>query len=242
MLKRLQDLPHVEAVVPSSLQFGFVDVDGNSQPTDVCSVRVNDHACRDRLMAGRLFESTTEHSAIVTEFLLYRLGLFDEQNLGSALGKILRLEFRQRLGAAGFSLFLVHPDNGEATHAETVAVDKLREQLPGKLDDFDLTSDDLAALHNVLNAAPQPEPAPVTLELNIVGIVRMMNDDEERTWDPLRAFADVLLPTGTAADLYLRLSKTDRLGESLNGATVVVDRDENIKPVVEQITSFGLRG
>ena len=78
MLKRLEQLPHVEAVVPAIYDRGFVEIDGNSQPTDVTAIRPNDEACKRRLLAGRLFDSPEEHTAIVSELLLYRLGLFDE--------------------------------------------------------------------------------------------------------------------------------------------------------------------
>jgi len=240
MLKRLSELPHVDAVVPSFYQFGFVEVDGASQPTDVCAVRQNDEACRQRLLAGRLFEAPQERSAMVTELLLYRLGLFDEQNLSAALGKKLRLEFRQQGRPTGFSVYLSHPDNSDVTHAETVALDKLRQQLPDNLNKFALNADDLASLRKVLEAAPVQEPEPVTEEFTIVGVVRMMNNEEEQTWDPLRANADVILPTQTAADLYFSVPRTGARGESLDRVIVVVDHDENIKPVVEQVRALGL--
>src|SRR5262249_24282551 len=144
---------------------------------------------------------------MVTELLLYRLGLYDEQNLSAALGKKLRLEFRQQGRPSGFSIYLSHPDNSEVTHAESVALDKLRQELPEKLDKFTLDANDLASLRKVLDAAPVQEPEPVTEEFTIVGIVRIMNNEEEQTWDPLRANADVILPAQTSADLYFRVPK-----------------------------------
>jgi putative ABC transport system permease protein len=172
--------------------------------------------------------------------LLYRLGLFDEQNLNSALGKKLRLEFRPQRNPVGIRLFLSHSDNSDTTRAETVAIDKLQQQLPGSLEKFDLNSDDLAALRQVLNTGPTKEPGPVTDEFTIVGVVRMMTDEEEQNWDPLRATADVILPSQTAADLEFRLPPVRGRAAGLSGLTVVVDRDENIKSVAEQIRSLGL--
>ena len=222
-------------MVPSVYQFGFVEVDGALQPTDVCAVRQNDVACRQRLLAGRLFEARNS-SVMVTELLLYRLGLFDEQNLSAALGKKLRLEFRQQGRQSGFSVYLSHPDNSDVTHAETVALDKIRQQLPVNLDKFDLSAEDLTALHELLDAGAQ-ESEPVTEEFTIVGIVRMMNNEEEQTWDPLARNADVILPTQTAADLYFHMPRMS--SEGLARVIVVVDRDENIKPVVEQVRALG---
>ena len=232
MLKKLEQLPHVEAVVPAIYDRGFVEIEGNSQPTDVTAIRPNDEPCKRRLLAGRLFDSPAERAAIVSELLLYRLGLLDEENISSALGKHLRLEFHPRSSPAGFALYLSHADNSEPSHAETIALDKLRQQLAGSLEKFELTADDLATLRKVLDASPQTAPEPVTLELPIVGVVRLMNDQEEQNWDPLRADADVILPSQTAADLELSMPTASARGNSLGRVTVVVDRDENIKPVV----------
>jgi putative ABC transport system permease protein len=240
VLNKLEQLPHVEAVVPAIYDRGFVEIDGNSQPTDVTAIRPNDEPCKRRLLAGRLFDSPTEHAAIVSELLLYRLGLLDEENISSALGKKLRLEFHPRSSPAGFALYLGHADNSEPSHAETVALDKLRQQLAGSLEKFDLTADDLATLRKVLDASPQTASEPVSLELPIVGVVRLMNEQEEQNWDPLRADADVILPSRTAADLQLSMPTASARGNSLGRVTVVVDRDERIKPVVEQIRALGL--
>ena len=240
VLKSLERLPHVEAVVPAIYDRGFVEIEGNSQPTDITAIRLNDEVCKRRLLAGRLFDSPEEHAAIVSELLLYRLGLLDEENISSALGKKLRLEFHSRSSPAGFALFLAHPDDSEPTHAETVALDKLRQQLADSLEKFNLTAEDLAALRKVLEAAPQTASEPVIEQFPIVGVVRLMNELEEQNWDPLRADADVILPSQTAADLEFRMPTASPRGNSLNRVTVVVDRDENIKPVVEQIRSLGL--
>ncbi|MFN0068050.1 MAG: hypothetical protein ACKVYV_10485, partial [Limisphaerales bacterium] len=81
-------------------------------------------------MAGRLFESPDENSAVVSEFLLYRLGLRNDTAFDDLIGKKLRLELRTEGQVAGLRLYLDKAGGAELTREEALALDKVRQQIP----------------------------------------------------------------------------------------------------------------
>jgi putative ABC transport system permease protein len=174
----------------------------------------------------------------VNEFLLYRLGITDPAEIERVIGKPLRLEFRPQRREGGFGVYLIHPDNRQADRDETAALEKVRQQLPDALDQFDLTAEDRAALQKRLDRKPAEEPQIVTQDFTIVGVVRLLTDDEQQAWDPLRVQADVVLPFQTAAEVDFRLAKQD---QRLNQVILVIDREENAKAVAEKVRALGLR-
>jgi len=99
-LDELSRLPHVEAVVPQSWQGGYAVLRERSQSTGISASRVDDSQAREHLVAGRYFESPNEPAVVLSEYLLYRLGVVDDVALNGVLGTKLTLEFRAQGGAA----------------------------------------------------------------------------------------------------------------------------------------------
>jgi putative ABC transport system permease protein len=238
VLKSLGQIPNVEAAVPLLREFGFAILGDQAEGSDIAAARLDEPQSRHRLVAGRLLGAPDAHEALVSEFLLYRLGITDPAEIERVIGKPLRLEFRPQRREGGFGLSLVHPDNRPASRDETAALEKVRQQLPRMLENFDLSDADRAALKKGIGGEPAEQPPVVTEDFTIVGVLRLMSDEEQRDWDPLGIEADVLVPFQAAAQIDFRLPKKD---QRLNGALLIVDREENAKSVAEKAQSLGLR-
>jgi putative ABC transport system permease protein len=120
-------------------------------------------------------------------------------------------------------------------------VDKIKEQLPRKLGQFDLTPAERAALGQALRQSPAPHVTVYSLDVPIVGVVRLAEGEERNApggwgWDAMGAA--VLLPVRTAEDLFFRDPAQRQRG--LNQATVIVDREENVEGVLKQLRGMGL--
>jgi putative ABC transport system permease protein len=240
-LRALAALPHVESVVPVVYLHGFALLDRQAEGADVASVQADAPHFRQRIVAGRFFEHNNERAVVVSEFLLYRLGLLDDASMPTVLGKKLRLEFRSGLREAGFNVHLLKP-KGEVSREEAAALDKLSKQLPAVLDKLDLLTEVEIAL--LRRAARERRPSGGELyaeEFTIVGVLRLTTEEEEKgPWHPLRGAADVNLPVGTATELFFRLPGGEQQG--VDQAVVLVDREENVKEVALQVKALGLNG
>ena len=174
---------------------------------------------------------------MVSEFLLYRWGIVDDAAVSGVVGQKLRLEFRAEQPGSGLGLYLWKSNGSPMTREETTAVDKIKKQLPGALDKFDLTPEERDLFRRAVREEPLKTPSIVVEEFTIVGVVRQASEDELRGPSETSS-ADILLPVRTAEDLFFRVPG-DR---GLDQASVYVDRQENVKEVLQSIRGLGLNG
>jgi putative ABC transport system permease protein len=245
-LKALERLDHVEAVVPYIYLRGFAVLDGVPVPADKQAPLADAVAARHdnadglkRLLAGRFFTSPNERAVVVSEFLLYRLGLINDADVPRVLGKKLRLEFRVESEKSPLGLYLRKPAGEEQSREETAALDKIRNQLPAALDKFDLTPEEKDALRKAVQDRPAQPPVLHGEEFTVVGVIRLPIPEERKDrYDPLRIDGDVVVPLGLATALYFQMPGLERRG--VDQAVVLVDREENVKEVAGQIKALGL--
>jgi putative ABC transport system permease protein len=236
-LKALAELPHVQSVTPLVWLSGRAFLPPAEAMADVASAAPDHAGLRKRLLAGRFFDGPAERTIVVSEFLLYRLGLIDDEAALAVVGKQLRLELRGEERQAGFGIYLMKPQ-GEVTAAEAAAVDKVREQLPAALDRLDLTAAEKELLRKAVKPPPANAARVLTEDYTVAGVLRLSTDEEQRDyWDMLGGDADVYLPLQTATDLFFRVPGPPDRG--VEQATVLVDHEEHVKEVAERIRALG---
>jgi putative ABC transport system permease protein len=238
-LRSLAEIEHVEAVVPVVVLESWATLDGHTERAVALSARPDNEAMRRRVVAGRFLESPDERAAVVSEFLLYQFGLRDDEAVNGVVGRTLRLEVRSERQGAGLGLYLLKANRAETTRDEASALDKVKEQLPRRLDQFDLTPAERGALRRALRQSPAPRVDVYAVDLPIVGVVRLAEGEElsgPERWD--QASAPVLLPVRTAEGFFFRVPAQRERG--LNEASVVVDREENVEGVLRQVRATGL--
>ncbi len=238
-LRTLAEIEHVEAVEPNVGQGAYALLDQLSQATQVTSARPNDAGYRRRLIAGRFFDSSAESAAVVSEFLLYRLGLTDDADVEHAVGKTLRLEIRPYSREPGFGVYLIKPGEGEMTRDEIAALDEVRQQLPAALERFNLTKEQIEVLEKAVTGAQTTAPEVQVAEFPIIGVTRLpIEEDRKHPWENLSFVGDeVILPVETGTDLFFRVPEQARRG--VYSATVLVDKEEHVKQVFEHIKGLG---
>jgi putative ABC transport system permease protein len=241
-VRELAAIDHVERVIPLVSLQGWLLFNGRSVKGSVTATVPDNAHFRRRLIAGQFFDMPDENAVLVSEFMLYRCGIANEADVGNALGKTLRLEFRPEQASGGVQVWIGGPHRPRPSREQEQALAKVAQQLPDKLDCFDLKADEIDTLRKAAASGAQdavPEPA-VTAEYVIKGVVRLPNVFEQHQHEgPDDSGADVILPQKTGEAVFVRWARGSEY--SFNNATIVVDSEENVRAVAAQVFSSGLR-
>lgn len=238
-LDKLAGWEHVEAVIPVIRQYGYAVMGEQSDAAEVASIRFDDATIRERLVAGRWFDQPKDEAVLVSEFLLYRLGVKDDDEVSRIPGKKLRLEFSAHFQESGIGMYLIKADGGQVTREETAALEKIREQLPATLEKLDLTPSEIEVLRGAIRPGSQPAKTKYAKELAIAGVLRLPTQEERLLpWDPLRVEADAVVPVQAAAAMYFQLPGSRERG--VDQAIVIVDREEHVEEVYGRAKELGL--
>jgi putative ABC transport system permease protein len=237
-LQELAGVEHVESVVPSVRLYGWAKLGDRAESADVASAVPDNKRLRERVVAGRLFETPDERGVAVSEFLLYRLGVVDDAAVAGVLGKKVRLEFVNQAQGPGIGFYLQKPGGTALTPVEAAALEKVKKQLPATIDKFDLSPAEREALKSVTRQAPPRVSDALAEEFPVVAVLRLPSDEEAqgRPWDETNA--DVFLPSRTAEALFFRSPSQRERG--LDQAIVFADKEENVKEVLEGVRKMGL--
>lgn len=238
-LRDLSQIEHVDAVVPTIRLYGWAVFDNQPQAANVVSAKSDETSLRQRILAGRFFETSEERSAVVSEFLLYGFGVTDDAAIKDVVGKKLQLEFRAERYGAGLSLYLAKPGGAEVTREETSALDKVKKQLPEVLDQFALAESEKDVLRKALRESPPRTVEVYSESFTITGVLRLPTAEEQSLrWD--LANADVILPVLPAEEFFFRAPAQGERG--VDEATLFVDREQHVKEVLQRVQKLGLNG
>jgi putative ABC transport system permease protein len=225
-LRELGTLAHVEKVVPAPWQFGVATIDGQTQDATAYGVLPDSKYHRRRLIAGRFFDDPNENSAVMSEFLAYRMGFVDELAIRNLVGKTVRLEIRGIFGQAN-RLASRRRNGPDASALSKAALGPVVRRLAATLSKLGLKNLSLPL------AGLASDGDTLTREFKIIGIFRLPTKEEkDLRWDALNQEANLLLPIQTATDLYFEVPRQAEQGIS---ATVIVDDDSQVEGVLEQI-------
>lgn len=244
-LQKLAAIPHVQEVEPTVYIHNLVHLKGESQPVQISAARAQDPAYLPRMVAGRFLQTRDEPSVVVSEFLLYRCGIFDDDAVASVLGQKLTIDVRawNRPEQASLRVYLSTPDSRDKTRAEQDLIDRINKQIPTLIDKFALSSAERELLRPFLQP---PTPKMETEErfsrdFTIVGVFRQLTDEERSQrnwWDEMGGSGDVYLPSQTAAALFFGAAGNRQRG--LDHIQLIADSTENVKEIAKQVNEMGL--
>jgi putative ABC transport system permease protein len=236
-LKELAALPHVEEVTPILWLGGNALFNQRKQRIEIQLARIEDPFFQKRMIAGRFFQSPSERTVLVSEYLLYRWGITDDAAVNAVLGKKLRLEVQSDARRSGLFVHLFKPEGAAAiTVEEEAAVEKIRQRLPTALGSLGLTPAQIQLLQKSVQGGSR-QSIVVAEEFEIVGVLWAPTTEEERQpWD-YRFATDVVLPVQTASDLFFRIPGNAEQG--VNNAVVRVNGEQYTKEVYQRIKDLG---
>jgi putative ABC transport system permease protein len=250
----LRGLPDVEEVRTSHADYAELTLGDARRAGLVYAGRLDDFepSLDSHLLWGRLPNPAADE-AVVSEFLLDRLGLKSDEQMRSVLGRKLRVTVGQAEFARGNTLAaLLSPDGRreEVTRGQAEVLDRIVRQLPKHIDQFELSDFEKAAVKAVLSAKPKPADEPkrwgeerfsVSAEFTVVGVTRV---PEVKPPDPTDLLAgsplppsEVFLPPAAEQSLFARIPRYD-LGYP--DVTVRVRPGGDVEGVANAVEGMGL--
>jgi putative ABC transport system permease protein len=240
-LETLSQIPHVRQMVPIVGSRVVATLGNRPEEASVSSGAGEDPEFRKRLIVGRPFDSDDERSVLLSEMFAYRIGLIDDADLEQVIGKPLRIEIRGEEEGPSFNVWLVDRSRAGGSQAEQAALRQLAWQLPGALDRFSLTGEEIAALRKAIRQeSAAVDPVVVADDFRVVGIFRDLTDDERKeAWSQFPAETDLVLPRKTAVDLAFR--DPARREGGVDQVVLFVDDIRNAKEVADKVEALGMR-
>jgi putative ABC transport system permease protein len=244
-LKELADLDHVLAVRPLVFLSGRAFLGERSSHAACFAVPPDDRHAAERLLAGRTFSSAGGREALVTEYLLYEMGIIDDSAVEGVVGRRLRLEFRSGGRPEPALLLALRGRRAKVSPAEEKLLERVIDRLPEAVAKLDLKPAERKALARLLKR-PDPRPsAPrevvLTEEVMVCGVLRCATDEETRRrhgW--MYGNASVLLPSRTGEDLLLRAQPAGSAPPGFDNVLLEVDDVDNVKQVDAEVRGLGL--
>ncbi len=241
-VRELAEMEHVTRVFPIVMQHGRVRLGEQRCYASFVGITPDFRAIlADRLEAGTVPDEEDESGVLVSEYLLYELGVADEEAARQVVGR--PLEFEVRFGnrlPAGLLLSLL---GGGSTDRMSVGQEnvlgKVLRRLPDSLDRLGLTPAEEQAVRRMLKSVNRPQKEQVLrAAYTIRGVVRAAGDDEPRRYnDWLMRNADLYLAPRPAEAFALR---TPAVKESGLGEVIVeVDDIAHVKQVQRRIEEKG---
>ncbi len=245
-IEELAALEHVIRVEPLVQQHGRAIFGDHSLYASFLSVPTEARAAlADRIVAGEMLPPRDPRGVLVSEILLYQLGIVDEADVHKAIGRTLQFEVRlDHRPAPSFLLQMLTGSAGKVSVGEEDLLGKVLKRLPDSLDRLGLTPSEQKTVRGLLKLAgakttsvPTPE---VRGEYTIRGVLRRASSAETRRrggW--LWRQTDLLLAPDAAQAFYLRLPGAAE--EGFSQLAVEVDDPINVKTVQQRIRDMGLQ-
>ncbi len=240
-VERLRALDHVTKVEPF-INIGVkASLEGEGQDASVTSNNSAVDFLQDRLLAGRLFTPEDGQTAVVHEYLLYRMGMTGD-DVRAALGKTIRLEFR-----TGSRKKLDLAAEMGLGYREAPVLDSALKRMAILVRSLAIPADERAVLLKLLESSEPASPsarAPgtYTSEFTIIGVIREAEEAEKPgvLFNANVQDADILLPPQAAEAFFLRDPENAEVG--FHSVIVTVDQADHVKEFVSQINSMGYGG
>jgi putative ABC transport system permease protein len=179
--------------------------------------------------------------ALVTEYLLYQMGIVDEEEQTRLLGQPITFEVRpDARPAPAMLLSLLTGSSSRVGTGQEKVLGKVLERLPDSLDRLGLSPNEQKVMREMLKSL-QTKPvthSSIQSTFHIKGILRLATGQEERRRDAwILRHTGVLLSPSAAEAFFLRLPHGKENG--YNSAAIEVDEMDHVKEVQAELQKRG---
>jgi putative ABC transport system permease protein len=241
---KLAELDHVTRVYPTLMQYGRARLGEQRRYASFVGITPDmRETLAKRIEAGAVPDEEDDSGVLVSEYLLYDLGVVDEAAARKVVGQT--LEFEVRTGnrpQSGLLLTLLGGGGGNVSVSQENVLGKVLRRLPDALDRLGLDSKEQDAMRQMLRAVNRPatKEQGVRGYYVIRGVVRATAADQPRRHgDWMLWQADLFLAPRPAQAFTLQVPAVKEHG--LGQLIVEVDDMENVKAVQEEINALGFQ-
>ncbi|HEV3235569.1 MAG TPA: ABC transporter permease, partial [Gemmataceae bacterium] len=244
-LNEIRQLNHVASVFPFLYNSGRAILGDKAEDAQCTGVPSNDEHIRKRIVAGRFLENDDGQEAVVSELILYRLGIVSEDDIHHILGRRIRLQFRGYQRSPLSLVNLLNPGTDKVSQQESLVLDKILDHLPTAIEKLDLSKTERATLQAILKRQPSENKWArdflLEKDFTIVGVIRHPTAEEEDAASFRRLVYmdswDIVLPQHTAEEFFGRMPYHQ--SEGFNNATIIVDSEDHVRDVVNELKGKG---
>lgn len=246
-VEQLRRIPHVREAIPELDELGraILEVNGQTSPAHVVGATLDHGPFARRLEVGGAFTSPNANECIVHEYLLYRWGIRDDNDVRGIIGRTVRVELNTANRSPIWLLNLFDADSSKVSQEELDALDKAWRLLPAALESMSLQPQEKEALLRAIRrkrpGAKTDENTRIVETFTIVGVIRApMKDDPKDAilLDGPLGDAEILIPRQVAEAFFLKLPRREENGFSR--VRLIVDREDNLQSVVDAVKRMGL--
>jgi putative ABC transport system permease protein len=242
-LHELAQIEHVNRVQPIVFQYGRALLGDRGEFAHFLAIPQEERDnLAERLIAGAMLVEDDSSGVLVTEFLLYTLGVEDEADMRRCIGRTLTFEVKTGGNPQPSVLLRLLTDSpGALGLGEEGLLGKVLKRLPEALEHMGLTPEEQKKVRRLLT---RKSDKPVKSEefrasYTIRGILGPPPADQPWRWrDWMHRNTDLFLSPQAASDFFLRLPHAREQG--FGSAVIEVDDVENVKGVQQQIKDMGL--
>jgi len=249
----LAAIPDVIDVVAGYAEYGSVRLGDGGRPANIAARPARTLDFGGRLLAGTLPTSDDADDVVVTEYLLYDLGVKTDADLAAAVGRPLGVTIGAGVFGRTYSLASsLGVPGGAVAASDEQLLDKIAARLPQAIDGMDLHPLEKAAVKRMLAAAErrkaEADPtarsaATARHEFRIAAVVRNMTPDEEdaaeKRFDYFTRHYEVFLTPGGGRRLFEQLPWVRDAGYP--GCTVKLRPGGDLRGVVAAVEAQGFK-
>jgi putative ABC transport system permease protein len=244
-VEALARIPHVIDVVPELTENGRAFFETRSSEASLYGISVAERRADHRLEAGEGFSAPGAAECLVHEYLLYRWGIQDDQQVRDVIGRTLDIEIATGRQSPLNLLRLFDAELSNVKEDELAVLEKVWKMLPLAMTALPLSASEKEALSRVIGRKPpgakKEEDRTFRQSVTIVGVIRapMKSDPEgDDLLDGPLGNADVVLTRELAEQFFNQLPRRQEVGYSR--VRVVVDNVDSLEDVVAAIKKMEL--
>jgi putative ABC transport system permease protein len=247
----LESLPDVDAVYTTRIDQGRVTYGETLRPAVIYAGRLDPFEPEKRLLAGHVPTGDDTDEVLITEFLLFQLGIVSDDAIAAAVGTEIRLTVGNTSSKGSVVMYLLAGPGGRPqnlTRSQEELLEKVAAKLPGVVDKLDLTPAERLALAPLLATQKPAEEFPwnstssATGTFRIGGVLRNLTADEEKQARRLTMWwqlPDAFIPPDRGERLFNQLPWMKKQGYP--GVVVKVRAGGDIEKVVDAVTAEGFQ-
>lgn len=246
-IEKIEAIEHVESVHPGPDVYVELVQGENELQAHGMSVAAGDEVLRERILVGKAFESDSDETILLSEFVAWRWGYLSQSQMRKLIGTKVRIQQPYADDSIGHSLAYRSGGEIDFSKEEISALNSALDRLPAIIEQLPLPEAERAALKKAFppssadrDQATEPLERIISEEFAVSGIFRGPTKDETEEGVRLgrgSGFAEFLLPIKTATRFALRTPHVKKTG--FHSATVFVDHESHLKTVSKQIRQMG---
>ncbi len=245
-LKDVAKITGVRSIYPHTIGRFRAHLGETEFDVDSASVAPGDREIKERLLAGKAFDSLDDPDIVVHEFLLYRWGFRGDDDVKKAIGAKVALHSKTKRDDHKYLFPLLDELKRKGTPLgafEEATMISLVSRLPAMIQELKISPAERSLLtlmiERFIPLVKQKAAPDRTVVVTIKGVVRESDEDTRYAWasNSMATDADVLFSVGKSAELHLQHEDADRYG--FMDVVAIADREEDVETIEKEVEKLG---